>query len=43
MDDGPVTGLDPATHVFDRRDIACQEDVDARVRPGQEEIFEALP
>ena len=31
----PVAGLDPATHVFFPSAIACREDVDARVKPGQ--------
>jgi len=33
-----VTGLDPATHVFDRGCVNCREDVDDRDEPGHGDL-----
>jgi hypothetical protein len=38
----PVAGLDPATHVFFRREVGSGKDVDARDKPGQGGFFAAM-
>jgi hypothetical protein len=38
----PVAGLDPATHVFFRREAGSGKDVDARDKPGQGAFLVAM-